>query len=90
MYNNNQFMNVQNNAIQNLRQIMMLGNDPNALQQMVLQNNPQLRIIANQMQQSNLTPTQYIMQMAKQNNIPLTEQMVENLMQSLKGIIPQR
>ncbi len=90
MYNNNQFMNVQNNAMQNLRQILTLGNDPNALQQMVLQNNPQLRIIANQMQQSNLTPTQYIMQMAKQNNIPLTEQMVENLMQSLKGIIPQR
>jgi hypothetical protein len=83
-------MNIQNNAMQNLRQIMTLGNDPNALQQMVLQNNPQLRIIANQMQQSNLTPTQYIMQMAKQNNIPLTEQMVENLMQSLKGIIPQR
>lgn len=90
MYNNNQFMNVQNNAMQNLRQILTLGNDPNSLQQMVLQNNPQLRIIANQMQQSNLTPTQYIMQMAKQNNIPLTEQMVENLMQSLKGIIPQR
>lgn len=90
MYNNSQFINIQNNAMQNLKQIMMLGNDPNALQQMVLQNNPQLRIIANQMQQSNLTPTQYIMQMAKQNNIPLTEQMVENLMQSLKGIIPQR
>lgn len=86
--NNNQFYNVQNNAINQFRQILTMGNDPNALQQMILQSNPQLRIIANQMQQSNMNPKQYIVQMAKQYNIPVTEQMVENLMQSLKGFIP--
>lgn len=86
--NNNQFYNVQNNAINQFRQILTMGNDPNALQQMILQSNPQLQIIANQMKQSNMNPKQYIVQMAKQYNMPVTEQMVENLMQSLKGFIP--
>jgi hypothetical protein len=57
---------------------------------MILQNNPQLQIIANQMQQSKLTPTQFIMQMAKQNNIPINEQMVNQLMNNLQGFIPRR
>lgn len=86
--NNNQFINAQNNAINQFRQILTMGNDPNALQQMILQSNPQLQIIANQMKQSNMNPKQYIVQMAKQYNMPVTEQMVENLMQSLKGFIP--
>ena len=88
MNNNNQFINVQNNAINQFRQVLTMGNDPNALQQMILQNNPQLRIIANQMQQSKMNPKQYIVQMAKQYIIPVTEQMVDNLKQSLKGFIP--
>lgn len=87
---NQQFNNVQNNAINQFRQILTMGNDPNLLQKMILQNNPQLQIIANQMQQSKLTPTQFIMQMAKQNNIPINEQMVNQLMNSLQGFIPRR
>lgn len=89
MMNNNHYINAQTNAINQFRQILTMGNDPNALQQIILQSNPQLQIIANQMQQSKMTPTQYIMQMAKQYNIPLTEQMVNNLMQSLKWFIPR-
>lgn len=86
--NNNQFINAQNQAINQFRQILTMGNDPNVLQQMILQNNPQLRIIANQMQQSKMNPKQFIVQMAKQYNIPVTEQMVDTLMQSLQGFIP--
>lgn len=87
---NQQFSNVQNNAINQFRQILTMGNDPNLLQRIILQNNPQLQIIANQMQQSKLTPTQFIMQMAKQNNIPINEQMVNQLMNNLQGFIPRR
>jgi hypothetical protein len=87
---NQQFNNVQNNAINQFRQILTMGNDPNLLQRIILQNNPQLQIIANQMQQSKLTPTQFIMQMAKQNNIPINEQMVNQLMNNLQGFIPRR
>lgn len=87
---NQPFSNIQNNAINQFRQILTMGNDPNLLQKMILQNNPQLQIIANQMQQSKLTPTQFIMQMAKQNNIPINEQMVNQLMNNLQGFIPRK
>ena len=87
---NQPFSNVQNNAINQFRQILTMGNDPNLLQKIILQNNPQLQIIANQMQQSKLTPTQFIMQMAKQNNIPINEQMVNQLINNLQGFIPRR
>ena len=91
MYNNNfsQFNNIQNNAVNQFRQILTMGSDPNALINMILQSNPQLQIIANQMQQSKMTPTQYILQMARQNNMPINEQMINQLMNSLMGFIPR-
>ena len=91
MYNNNfpQFNNIQNNAVNQFRQILTMGSDPNTLINMILQSNPQLQIIANQMQQSKLTPTQYILQMARQNNMPINEQMINQLMNSLMGFIPR-
>ena len=69
---------------------MTMGRNPMELQQMILQQNPQLRIIANQMQQSGLTPSQYILQIAKQNNLPINEYMVNGLMNSLMGLIPRQ
>ena len=91
MYNNNfpQFNNIQNNAVNQFRQILTMGSDPNTLINMILQSNPQLQIIANQMQQSKMTPTQYILQMARQNNMPINEQMINQLMNSLMGFIPR-
>ena len=90
MMNNPQFYNVQNNAINQFRQLLTMGSDPNALIKMILQSNPQLQIIANQMQQSKMTPTQYIMQMAKQYNVPINEQMINQMMNSLMGFIPKQ
>ena len=93
MNNNNmmpQFYNAQNNAINQFRQLLTMGSDPNALIKMILQSNPQLQIIANQMQQSKMTPTQYIMQMARQNNVPINEQMINQMMNSLMGFIPRQ
>ena len=60
-----------------------MGSDPNALIKMILQSNPQLQIIANQMQQSKMTPTQYILQMARQNNVPINEQMIKAMMMQM-------
>lgn len=88
--NNPQFANIQNNALNNFRRLMTMGRNPIELQQMILQQNPQLRIIANQMQQSGLTPSQYILQIAKQNNLPINEYMVNGLMNSLMGLIPRQ
>ena len=67
-----------------------MGSDPNALIKMILQSNPQLQIIANQMQQSKMTPTQYILQMARQNNVPINEQMINQMMNSLMGFVPRQ
>lgn len=88
--NNPQFANIQNNALNSFRRLMTMGRNPMELQQMILQQNPQLRIIATQMQQSGLTPSQYILQVAKQNNLPINEYMVNGLMNSLMGLIPRQ
>jgi DNA polymerase III delta subunit len=92
MYNDKvpQFDNIQNNAVSQFRQILTMGSDPNALINMILQSNPQLQIIANQMQQSKMTPTQYILQMARQNNVPINEQMINQMMNSLMGFVPRQ
>lgn len=52
-------------------QMLMSGMNPNQIMQNVLQSNPQAQVILNQMQQSGMTPRQYVMQLAKQNNINL-------------------
>ena len=49
----------------------MSGMNPNQIMQNVIQSNPQAQVILNQMQQSGMTPRQYVMQLAKQNNINL-------------------
>ncbi len=55
----------------NIMQMLMSGMNPNQIMQNVLQSNPQAQVILNQMQQSGMTPRQYVMQLAKQNNINL-------------------
>ena len=52
-------------------QMLMSGMNPNQIMQNVIQSNPQAQVILNQMQQSGMTPRQYVMQLAKQNNINL-------------------
>ena len=55
----------------NIFQMLMSGQNPQMLMQNILRQNPQAQVILNQMQQSNMTPQQYVMQLAKQNNINL-------------------
>lgn len=55
----------------NIMQMLMSGMNPNQIMQNVIQSNPQAQVILNQMQQSGMTPRQYVMQLAKQNNINL-------------------
>lgn len=62
---NNNFMANGNNIMQ----MLMSGANPNQIMQNIIRQNPQAQVILNQMQQSNMTPQQYVMQLAKQNNI---------------------
>ena len=56
----------------NIMQMLMSGMNPNIIMQNLMRSNPQVQVILNQMQQSGMTPQQYAMQLAKQNNINIT------------------
>lgn len=62
---------VVNNPVQMILQMMMGGQNPQQIMQSVVQQNPQIQVLLNQAQQSGMTPQQYAMQYAKQNNINL-------------------
>lgn len=55
----------------NIFQMLLSGMNPQQVMQNVIQSNPQAQVILNQMQQSGMTPQQYVTQLAKQNNINL-------------------
>ena len=55
----------------NIMQMLMSGMNPNAIIQNIIQSNPQAQIILNQMKQIGMNPQQYVMQLAKQNNVDL-------------------
>ena len=60
---------VVNNPVQMILQMMMGGQNPQQIMQSVVQQNPQIQVLLNQAQQSGMTPQQYAMQYANQNNI---------------------
>ena len=76
---------MQNNPINIFQQFLAMGTNPQQITQMIFQQNPQLQIIANQMQQSGLSPMDFVMQYARQQNID--PHMIQNMYQQMKGMI---
>lgn len=74
-----------NNAITLFQQMLSMGNNPQQVAQMIFQQNPQLQVIANQMQQSGLSPMDFVMQYARQQNI--NPNMVQNMYQQMRGMV---
>lgn len=60
---------MQQNPMNMLMQMLSMGNNPQQIIQSIAAQNPQVQAVFNQMQQSGMTPQQYAMQYAKQNNI---------------------
>lgn len=60
-----------NNPMQMLMQILQMGNNPTAMVQNMINQNPQMNFVLNQMRTSGLSPQQYVMQVAKQQNIDI-------------------
>lgn len=54
-----------------LSQVMQMGNNPQAIVQNVINQNPQLKVALNQMKNSGLSQKQFVTQYAKQNNIDI-------------------
>ena len=75
-----------NNPVEIFKRFMTMGKNPKQIEEMIYQQNPQLRVLANQMRQSGLTPVEFVMQYAKQNNIPIQENSVHSMCQQMQSM----
>ena len=74
-----------NNPINIFQQFLSMGPNPQMIQQVLFQQNPQMQVIYNQMMQSGLPPMQFVMQYARQHNID--PNMVNQMYNQMKGMI---
>lgn len=79
-----------NNPVEIFKNFMTMGKDPKQIEEMIYQQNPQLRVLANQMRQSGLTPVEFVMQYAKQNNIPIQENSINSMCQQMQSMTPKQ
>lgn len=77
-----------NNPLGMFQQFLAMGPNPQMVQQVLFQQNPQMQVIYNQMMQSGLSPVQFVMQYARQNNID--PNMINNMYNQMRGMIPQQ
>ena len=77
------------NPMDLFKQFMSMGKDPKQIEQMIYKQNPQLLALSNQMKESGLTPVQFIMQYAKQNNIPVQENALLSMCQQMQSMTPK-
>lgn len=75
-----------NAIIDGFKQMINSGYNQQQIEQMLLQNNPKMQAFANQMKNSGMSPEQFVMQLAKQNNIP--PQIVQQIMQGMRNVLP--
>lgn len=78
------------NPMDLFKQFMTMGKDPKQIEQMIYKQNPQMLALANQMKESGLTPIQFAMQLAKQNNIPIQENALLNMCQQMQSMTPKK
>lgn len=76
-----------NNTMNIFRDFMALGNNPKQIEQLLYMKYPQMQVVANQMKQSGLSPVDFVMQYAKQHNIPLNQNNVSGMYQQLRGMV---
>lgn len=78
------------NPMDLFKQFMTMGKDPKQIEQMIYKQNPQMLALANQMKESGLSPIQFAMQLAKQNNIPIQENVLLNMCQQMQSMTPKK
>lgn len=61
----------QNNSIQFINQVMSMGKNPQAIVQQLINQNPQIQYIFNQVKQSGMSNKDYAINFAKQNNMDI-------------------
>jgi hypothetical protein len=78
------------NPMDLFKQFMTMGKDPKQIEQMIYKQNPQLLALSNQMKESGLTPIQFAMQLAKQNNMPIQENALLSMCQQMQSMTPKK
>lgn len=76
-----------NSPINIFQNMLRMGTNPQQIEQMIMQQNPQLQVIANQMKQSGMQPMDFVMQYARQNNI--NPNMINQLVNQMRGMLPR-
>lgn len=80
-------MNNNNNPMMLFQQMLSMGNNPQQIEQIILQQNPQLQVISNQMKQSGMSPLDFVMQYARQNNI--NPNLINQMVNQMRGMLPK-
>ena len=80
-------MNNNNNPMMLFQQMLSMGNNPQQIEQMILQQNPQLQVISNQMKQSGMSPLDFVMQYARQNNV--NPNLINQMANQMRGMLPK-
>lgn len=83
-------MNNNNNPLGMFQQFLSMGPNPQVVEQMIFQQNPQMQVLANQMRQSGLSPVQFVMQYARQNNINVQPNMLSDMYNQMKNMVSQQ
>lgn len=78
------------NPMELFKKFMSMGKDPKQVEQMIYKQNPQLLALSNQMKESGLTPIQFAMQYAKQNNMPIQENALLSMCQQMQSMTPKK
>lgn len=60
-----------NNVLNTFFQYMAMGNNPQMIIQNMIRQNPNIQGVLTQMQNSGLSPRDYVLQFARQNNIDI-------------------
>jgi hypothetical protein len=79
-----------NSAVNIFKNMLSMGSDPQQIEKIILAQNPQLQAISNQIKESGLTPVQFAMKYAKQNNIPIQENALLNMCQIMQSMTPRK
>lgn len=66
---------------------LKVGNNPQEIEKVLFMKYPSLRVLKNQMVQSGLTATQFALQVAKQNNIPIQQNDITYAISQLNNMV---
>lgn len=72
-----------------LQELLKMGSTPQQITQTLIQRNPQMQVVLNQIQQSGMTPEQFVMQIARQRGVNMDPQSLQQTMNQLRDMVPR-